>query len=42
MLSILTSNLIYNEDNYRELINKYKNDGIIKDFKVISLADIYF
>ncbi|CAB4477821.1 unnamed protein product [Rhizophagus irregularis] len=31
-LSILTSNYIYREKNYKKLINKYKNNGVIKDF----------
>ena len=41
MLSILTSDPIYNKDNYRELINKYKNNGVIKNFEV-RFNDIYF
>ena len=32
-LSILTIDPIYKGDNYMKLINKYKNDGVIKDFK---------
>ncbi|GBC07417.1 hypothetical protein RclHR1_07450005 [Rhizophagus clarus] len=32
-LSILTSDSIYERENYKELINKYKNEGVIKDFK---------
>jgi hypothetical protein len=31
-LSIITSDTIYEEENYVKLINKYKNDGVIKDF----------
>ncbi|GET04877.1 hypothetical protein GLOIN_2v1764020 [Rhizophagus clarus] len=31
-LSILTSDYIYKEDDYNRLINKYKNNGVIKDF----------
>ncbi|CAG8599679.1 18900_t:CDS:2 [Rhizophagus irregularis] len=32
-ISIHTSDSIYEEENYEKLINKYKGDGIIKDFK---------
>ncbi|CAB4439941.1 unnamed protein product [Rhizophagus irregularis] len=32
-LSIFTSDSIYEEENYKNLINKYKRIGIIKDFK---------
>ncbi|GES74753.1 hypothetical protein GLOIN_2v1764020 [Rhizophagus clarus] len=32
-LSILTCDPIYNEENYTDLINKYKNNGVIKDFR---------
>ncbi|PKC70279.1 hypothetical protein RhiirA1_454960 [Rhizophagus irregularis] len=32
-LSILTSNLIYENYNYKNLINKYKNNGVIKTFR---------
>ena len=38
-LSILTSDSIYKGENYIKLINKYKNDGIIKDFKCKSYID---
>ncbi|CAG8696951.1 9969_t:CDS:2 [Rhizophagus irregularis] len=31
-LSIVTCNRIYKEDNYVKLINRYKNNGVIKDF----------
>ena len=39
-LSILTSDPIYKGDDYIELINKYKNDGVIKDFKCGNTIDI--
>ncbi|EXX67828.1 uncharacterized protein OCT59_003427 [Rhizophagus irregularis] len=32
-LSILTSNSIYEGEDYKNLINKYKNNGVIKNFK---------
>ncbi|PKB99823.1 hypothetical protein RhiirA5_429113, partial [Rhizophagus irregularis] len=32
-LSILTSNSIYKEEDYKNLIDKYKNNGVIKSFK---------
>ncbi|CAB4442328.1 unnamed protein product [Rhizophagus irregularis] len=38
-LSILTSNSIYEGVNYKNLINKYKNNGVIKSFKYVS--DVY-
>ncbi len=31
-LSIYTNNAIYKTDDYIKLINKYKNDGVIKEF----------
>ncbi|GBC31937.2 hypothetical protein GLOIN_2v1764020 [Rhizophagus irregularis DAOM 181602=DAOM 197198] len=31
-LSILTNDLTYMEEDYVELINRYKNNGVIKDF----------
>jgi hypothetical protein len=31
-LSILTSDSIYEKEDYKKLINRYKRDGIIKDF----------
>ena len=31
-LSIITSNNIYKGEDYTKLINKYKNEGVIKDF----------
>ncbi|GBB89105.1 hypothetical protein RclHR1_01580006 [Rhizophagus clarus] len=32
-LSILTSDPLYTKENYVKLIDKYKNNGVIKDFK---------
>ena len=32
-LSIFTSDLDYGREEYMEIINKYKNDEVIKDFK---------
>jgi hypothetical protein len=39
LLSIFTSDFIYEEENYKKLISKYKLDGVIKDFKYISNED---
>ena len=39
-LSILTSNPIYKEDDYIKLINKYKDDGVIKDFRFESETNV--
>ena len=33
-LSILTSNTIYKGEDYMKLINKYKNEGVIKDLEL--------
>ncbi|UZO20257.1 uncharacterized protein OCT59_012683 [Rhizophagus irregularis] len=44
-LSILTSNSIYKGEDYKNLINKYKNNGVIKSFKCESyvyVEDINF
>jgi hypothetical protein len=41
-LTILTSDNIYEGEDYKKLINKYKNDGVIKDFRCESLENIYF
>ncbi|RIA98934.1 hypothetical protein C1645_587756 [Glomus cerebriforme] len=41
-LSILTSDYIYGEENYTTLINKYKNNGVIKDFSCVSKMNIYY
>jgi hypothetical protein len=35
-LSILTTDFLYEREDYKKLIDKYKNDGIIKDFRYIS------
>ena len=40
-LSILTSALDYEKEEYMKIINKYKNDGVIKDFKCIINSDDY-
>ncbi|CAB4477698.1 unnamed protein product [Rhizophagus irregularis] len=32
-LSIITSNSLYEREDYRKLIDKYKNNGVIKDFR---------
>jgi hypothetical protein len=40
-LTILTSNPIYTRvENYVKLINKYKNDGVIKDFRHESFMNV--
>ncbi|CAG8722251.1 21855_t:CDS:1 [Rhizophagus irregularis] len=39
-LSILTSDPIYENEDYKNLINNYKNEGIIKAFKVESIWNI--
>jgi len=41
-LSILTSNPICKDDDYIKLINKYKNYGVVKDFRYELEKDIYF
>ncbi|PKC15853.1 hypothetical protein RhiirA5_370326 [Rhizophagus irregularis] len=33
-LSILTSNPMYKGDDYMKMINKYKDNGVIKEFRV--------
>ncbi|CAG8565777.1 12490_t:CDS:2, partial [Rhizophagus irregularis] len=40
ILSILTCRPIYKEENYVKLINKYKNNGIIKDFRCESFMNV--
>ena len=42
VLSIITSDLDYEKEEYVEIINKYKNDGVIKDFKCEIYGDSYF
>ncbi|CAB4496209.1 unnamed protein product [Rhizophagus irregularis] len=39
-LSMLTSDSFYERDDYKKLISKYKNDGVIKDFKYISELEL--
>jgi hypothetical protein len=41
-LSIITSDPIYKGEDYMKLINKYKNDGVIKDFRCDYERNIYF
>jgi len=41
-LSIITSDLDYEKGEYMEIINKCKNDGVIKDFKCKIDGDNYF
>ncbi|RIA81161.1 hypothetical protein C1645_881758 [Glomus cerebriforme] len=41
-LSILTTCHIYNGEDYKRLINKYKNEEVIKDFRVVSQYEIYY
>ncbi|RIA79413.1 hypothetical protein C1645_882679 [Glomus cerebriforme] len=40
-LSVLTSDRIYREEDYINLINKYKNEGVIKDFRFVLKDEIY-
>ncbi|GBC05883.1 hypothetical protein RclHR1_00650002 [Rhizophagus clarus] len=39
-LSILTSDHIYESEDYKKLINKYKDAGVIKDFRCESITNI--
>ncbi|GBC06345.1 hypothetical protein RclHR1_06780009 [Rhizophagus clarus] len=39
-LTILTSDIVYEGESYKKLINKYKNDGVIKDFRCESTTNI--
>jgi hypothetical protein len=41
-LSILTSEPLYKEEDYMILINKYKDNGIIKDFRSVVGENIYY
>jgi hypothetical protein len=41
-LSILTSDPLYKEEDYMKLINKYKDNGVIKDFKCVAGKNIYY
>jgi hypothetical protein len=38
--TLLTTDIIYEERDYKELINKYKNDGVIKDFRRESFINL--
>ncbi|RIA80474.1 hypothetical protein C1645_838631 [Glomus cerebriforme] len=40
-LTILTNNTDYREEDYIKLINKYKNDRVIKDFRFVSRNEMY-
>jgi len=40
-ISIITSDPVYEKEEYMKIINKYKNDGVIKDFKCIINSDDY-
>ena len=42
VLSIITSDPDYGKEEYTEIINKYKNDGMIKDFRPSAYDDDYF
>ncbi|GBC03627.1 hypothetical protein RclHR1_05220004 [Rhizophagus clarus] len=39
-LSILTSDPLYNEEDYKKLINNYKDCGVIKTFRYESILDV--
>ncbi|CAB4442404.1 unnamed protein product [Rhizophagus irregularis] len=39
-LSILTSNYIYEGEDYKNLINKYKDNGVIKSFRYESYVNV--
>jgi hypothetical protein len=41
-LSIQTADHTYERNDYMELIIKYKNDGVIEDFKCVSMLNVYF
>ncbi|EXX76175.1 uncharacterized protein OCT59_010121 [Rhizophagus irregularis] len=41
-LTIITSDSVYNGEAYMKLIDKYKNNGVIKDFRCDSERNIYF
>jgi hypothetical protein len=41
-LSILTSDPLYKEEDYMKLINKYKDNGVIKDFRCDVGENIYY
>ena len=35
-LSILTSNRDYENEEYIEIVSRYKNDGVLKDFRYVN------
>ncbi|CAB4442349.1 unnamed protein product [Rhizophagus irregularis] len=39
-ISILTTDYIYESENYKILIDKYKNDGVIKDFRIETIMNV--
>ncbi|CAB4417123.1 unnamed protein product [Rhizophagus irregularis] len=41
-LSILTSNPMYKGDDYMKMINKYKDNGVIKEFRYESKKNMYY
>ncbi len=41
VLSIITSDLDYEKEEYVNVINKYKNDGVVKDFRCEIHSDDY-
>ena len=41
-LSILTSDTTYKEGDYMKLVNKYKNEGVIEDFRIESYYKINY
>ncbi|GES82300.1 hypothetical protein GLOIN_2v1785452 [Rhizophagus clarus] len=41
-LSIITSDDVYEEEKYTNLINEHRNYGVIKEFICVSEKDIYF
>ncbi|RIA82753.1 hypothetical protein C1645_834883 [Glomus cerebriforme] len=40
-LSILTNDTIYRGEDYMKLVNEYKSDGVIKDFRFVSRNEMY-
>src|SRR3989337_3693007 len=41
-LSVITSDQVYEKEEYMEIINKYKNDGVIIDFKCNLHCDHFY
>ncbi|GBC31761.2 hypothetical protein GLOIN_2v1556754 [Rhizophagus irregularis DAOM 181602=DAOM 197198] len=41
-LTILTTDSIYEGEHYTKLIDKYKNDGVIKDFRCEPFIDVIY